>query len=344
MIGFGSIMSFHEVVGHRRLLTLLSQAIARDSLIPSLILSGPEGVGKRLTAVAIAQAYNCLSPRRDDPAFAVDGCGVCTACRRIARGTHPDVQTLEPGDMGSIKIEQVRAATDRAVYRPFEGRKRITIIECADALVGAAQNAMLKTLEEPLPASIFVLVTSRPDALLPTVVSRCAQLRFGRLQVADVAVVLERSHEYSHEDALTAAAASDGSVQRALELEAGELADARGDAEDFLEVTGRDLRTRLEQAKALLKGQGSPAAEREHLSVRLQALLSVLRDVGLLASGADARLLANLDRQPALEALARTLGAERIERAYTAVTTAQDALDGNVSSKVVADWLAVHVH
>ena len=142
--------------------------------------------------------------------------------------------TIEPGDTGSIKIEQVRAAIERAVFRPFEGRKRVTIVEQADALVTAAQNALLKTLEEPLPASVFVLVTSRPDTLLPTVRSRCAHLRFGRLQVAEVAAVLERSQGYSRADALTAAAASDGSVRRALDLEADAFADARSDAESLL--------------------------------------------------------------------------------------------------------------
>ena len=272
-----------------------------------------------------------------------DACGDCSACRRIVRGMHADVQTIEPGETGSIKIDQVREAIDRAVYRPFEGRRRVTIIEQADALVAAAQNALLKTLEEPLPASVFVLVTSRPDALLATVRSRCAQLRFGRLNVADVAAVLERSHGYSRTEALTAAAASDGSVKRALELEADAFLEARSDAEDLLQVAGRDVRTRLDHARELLKGGGSPASEREHLAARLQALSSVLRDVGLLTSGADTRFLANLDRRSALDALARTLGPERIANTFAAVTRAYDALERNVSPKVVADWLAVQM-
>src|SRR5262245_32134551 len=240
-------MAFRDVVGHRHLVSLLSQAIGRQSLTPSLILSGPEGVGKRLTAISIAQELNCLT-RKDGSA-----CGTCTVCSRIARGAHPDVMTIEPGDMGSIKIEQVRAAIDRAVFRPFEGRRRVTIIEQADALVAQAQNALLKTLEEPLPASVFVLATARPDALLPTVRSRCAHLRFGRLQVAEVAAVLERSEGYAHADAMAAAAASDGSVRRALDLEADAFADARSQVEDLLQAAGRDPRTRLERAKALLK-------------------------------------------------------------------------------------------
>jgi DNA polymerase-3 subunit delta' len=335
-------MAFREVVGHRRLLSLLSQAIRRQSLTPSLILSGPEGVGKRLTAISIAQELNCLNRRS---AIDDDGaCGTCAVCSRIMRGAHPDVMTIEPGENGSIKIEQVRAAIESAVYRPFEGRRRVTIVEQADALVDAAQNALLKTLEEPLPASVFVLVTSRPDTLLPTVRSRCAHLRFGRLQLAEVASVLERSHAYSHTDALTAAAASDGSVRRALDLEADAFTDARSDAENLLQVAGRDPRTRLEHAKDLLKGGGTPAAEREHLGARLMAMAALVRDAGLAASGADARLLANLDRRPIVDSLARELGVDRIGRIFTAVTRAEEALDRNVSPKVIADWLAINVH
>jgi DNA polymerase III subunit delta' len=170
MIRFGETMAFREVTGHRRLLSLLARAIARGSLTPSLLLSGPEGVGKRLTAVSIAQALNCNDRRSsivdrpsstmsdvestmDDGRWTMDdACGRCAACRRIARGVFPDVEIIEPGENGSIKIDQVRAAIDRAVFRPFEGRRRVTIIDQADALVEAAQNALLQTLEEPLPA------------------------------------------------------------------------------------------------------------------------------------------------------------------------------------------------
>jgi DNA polymerase III subunit delta' len=201
----------------------------------------------------------------------------------------------------------------------------------------------LKTLEEPLPASVFILVTSRPDSLLPTVRSRCAHLRFGRLHVAEVAVVLERSEGYSHADALTAAAASNGSVRRALDLEADEFADARADAEDLLQVAGRDPRTRLERAKAMLKGGGAAPEERAHLSLRLDAMGSVLRDVALLASGADDRLVANIDRRKALDALAPSLRADKITQAFDAVARAQAAVDQNVSPKVIADWLAVQL-
>src|SRR6266446_5695569 len=220
-------MPFREVIGHRRLIGLLARSVRRESLPPSLIFAGPSGVGKRLTAVATAQALNCTAPiittdssRGHGPSGeTVDACGRCAACKRISRGVHPDVLIVEPGDSGSIKIDQVRDIDDRAAYRPFEGRRRAVIIDDADALVPAAQNALLKTLEEPPPSSVFILVTARPDSLLPTVRSRCSQIRFARLTSADVAEVLERNHKYPKREALAVAAAADGSVGRALNVQ-----------------------------------------------------------------------------------------------------------------------------
>src|SRR3954466_627265 len=182
-------MPFRDVVGHPRLVQLLSRSAAGGTLPPSLLFAGPAGIGKRLIAVAVAQALNCLTtrdaqipnpdaqipnPESRIPSF--DACGTCAACTRIARRMHPDVLIVEPGDNGSIKIDQVRDIIDRAAYRPFEGRRRVVIVDEADALVPAAQNALLKTLEEPPSSSVFILVSARPDALLPTVLSRCPQL------------------------------------------------------------------------------------------------------------------------------------------------------------------------
>ena len=105
---------------------------------------------------------------------------------------HADILVIEPGDTGNIKVDQVREAIDRSAYRPFEGRRRLVVVDEADALMPEAQNALLKTLEEPPPASVFVLITSRPDVLLPTVRSRCQRLRFGPLTPGEVADVLIR--------------------------------------------------------------------------------------------------------------------------------------------------------
>ena len=128
-------MPFRAITGHRPLLELLARATVRGTVPPSLIFAGPGGVGKRLTAVALAQALNCLRPLPSTPTDGHDACGECAACNRIARGVHADVLVIEPGDSGSIKVDQVREAIDRAAYRPFEGRRRVVVVDGADALV-----------------------------------------------------------------------------------------------------------------------------------------------------------------------------------------------------------------
>ena len=379
-------MPFRAITGHRPLLELLARAAARGTLPPSLIFAGPEGVGKRLTATALAQALNCERPREysvtrlgigdtpiaathaaDDPpigamhtaagdrpmavmhtaigdrpmAVGNDACGECPACRRIARGVHADILVIEPGDSGNIKVDQVREAIERSAYRPFEGRRRVVVIDEADALMPEAQNALLKTLEEPPPASVFVLITNRPDVLLPTVRSRCQRLRFGRLTPGEVADVLIRDHEVEPADAHAAAAAADGSVGRALAGSGEGANEARDAAARLLQsaATSTDPRRRLDGAKALTGN----ASDRDDLSRRLLALSSLIRDIGLLVSRADDRALANADLKPQLQALVRSFDGDRTIRAFETVDRALAALDRNASPKIVADWLALTI-
>src|SRR5262245_52224494 len=246
-------------------------------------MEGPAGVGKRRAAVAIAEALNCLKPQQSGD-FAREGCGECPACRRIQRGVHPDIIVIEPGEMGSIKIEQVRDVIARSEFRPFEGRRRVVIIDEADALVPQAQNALLKTLEEPPSASMFILISARPDALLPTVRSRCHHLRFRPLGPEDVAAALRR-HGQSEKEAHAIAAIAEGSIGRALEANAEELLDARDIAVRVLSqlAASEDPRRRVEITQDLLTNTGAGGgADRQQLATHLRAMASLLRDVELL--------------------------------------------------------------
>lgn len=304
-------MPYGDVVsrwGQRRLAALLARSVARDALPPSLIFSGPVGAGMREMAIAVAQSLNCLTPTGEGDAR--DACGTCTACTRIARGVHPDVVVVDPGDSGSIKVDQIRDVIDRAGFRPFEGRRRVVIVDDADAMAGGAQNALLKTLEEPPPSSVFILVTTRPDMLLPTVQSRCPRLRF---QAAEREPVDEDAREIAR-DVLAQAAATDDAGRR---IEA---------AKDLLAKTGAGGRT-----------------DRDQLASHLHAMAALLRDIEVLSTGANAEMLANADVRPDLDRLAKSFGGDRGVRAFTAVDTALAALDRNAGVKVVADWLVLNL-
>src|SRR5471032_1239979 len=257
-------MPFRDVVGHVRLIDLLSRSVAGSTLPPSLLFAGLAGVGKHLAALAVAQALNCLDVKQlagsgfKIPGSEVDACGV-----------DPVVLFVSPGDSVAIKIDQVRDIVDRAQYRPFEGRRRVVIIEDADALAPPAQNALLKTLEEPPPSSVFILVSSRPDVLLPTVLSRCPQLRFRPLSAADIATAL-MARGHNETDARAVAATADGSLGHALQESAGELVETRDLAQRVLEnaAAQHDPARRVEQAPQLVTKPPSGVSERDQLATR----------------------------------------------------------------------------
>jgi DNA polymerase-3 subunit delta' len=338
---------FRDIKGHGAQKTLLARAMGRGALPQSLIFAGPDGVGKRLVALAVAQRLNCLTAAPGE----ADACGTCSACRRIAGSTHPDVVTI-PGTSipGEKKAEAVREKIGHAAYRPFEGRRRVFILDEADELQPVVQNVLLKTLEEPTPSSQFILITARPDGLLPTVRSRCPQLRFGRLDVDDVVALLIARQELTPIAAREIAFAADGSPGRAL-ADASPLGESvRALAERVIAAAEGSPAERLrlgaalaEADKKLKRAPGTKAAgERDMLRERLDALGVVVRDLGIEAAGGDPRWQSRTP-DPRLADLARRLGPARLAKAYAAVEEARQALDGNVSFKAVADWVALEL-
>jgi DNA polymerase-3 subunit delta' len=342
----GAPMLLRDIIGHRRLTTLLARAIARESLPPTLLFAGPPGIGKWAVARASAQAVNCLEPvRSPDDYLTVDACGKCRACDRIARGVHVDVIAMQPDERASIKIDVVRDVLGRTAFRPFEGKRRVVLIREADTLETQAQNSLLKSLEEPPPGTSFILTTAVPGALLPTVRSRCMRLRFGRLTAAEVTAALVRDHERSEIEAREAAPLADGSIGQALALADNDLSALRDAAMLLLRHTaGRtDTQSRVQAASALWSGSSKKERSREDLAVVLRLVASMLRDLEAINAGAAASVLANPVVAGDLESLARAFSGDRARDAFGAVDRALTALGRNAGTKLVAEWLAVQV-
>ncbi|MDA1093237.1 MAG: DNA polymerase III subunit delta' [Acidobacteria bacterium] len=341
-------MALGDIKGHASIRQLVGRAVTRDTLPPCLVFTGPEGVGKRRLALAVAQLLNCHALTGDDQT-GPDACGACRACERIQRGVHADVLVLEPGETGAIKVDAVRAVVEQTMYRPFEGRKRVVIVDDADRLVPEAQNALLKTLEEPPDGSVFLLVTSRPHMLLPTVRSRCPELRFGGLAPGDIVDLLVQEHGFESVAARAAAATADGSLARALEAGSTDHLQARESATAMLRAlaSAPNPRQRLEAGKGLVDvrpgRKSSPAADRETLKRRLRALSTLFRDLQVLASRGEVAWLSNVDLAPDLADLARSYDTDRAQRGYVSVDRAVQALTRNASPKVVVDWLTLQL-
>jgi DNA polymerase III subunit delta' len=339
------VQSLASVVGHRRLTTLLSQTISRVTLPPTLLFIGLPGVGKYRVARSVAAVLNCLSPVIGASGVVLDACGACRSCDRIARDVHVDVLTLMPDERASIKIDVVRDVLERTGFRPFEGRRRVVVIREADALEVAAQNALLKSLEEPPAGTIFILTTSVPAALLPTVASRCMRLRFGRLTERDVETILMRDHGMSAKDAREAATLADGSVGQALAMGSTDLAVLRETAMLLLRQTAasRALAARLQAASVVSTTPARKERTREDVGMVLRFVRSMLRDIELLNASGDARALANPGAADELQGLTRAFAGDRARNAFAAVDRAIDALERNAGTKVVSEWVAVQI-
>jgi len=172
------------VHGHHEALVRLARATARGQLHHAIVFAGPRGVGKAAVARALARALHC----REAPGI---GCRRCASCRRVDAGLHAGVEWIEPESAGGkIKVETARELATRVLSAPFEGDAHVVVFDPAEALTEQAWNALLKTIEEPRPGVHFLLLAQGLEGLLPTILSRCAVVRFGRLTDDEVRTVL----------------------------------------------------------------------------------------------------------------------------------------------------------
>lgn len=184
------------------------RSVKAGRIAHAFLLSGPHGTGKRTCANYLTQTILCASPQAP--------CGQCPACKKVLAGLHPDVHVVGEEEK-SISVDSIRALRDQLALRPFEADRHIALIPRADQMTAQAQNALLKTLEEPAGGNVFFLLTDQPGAMLPTIVSRCRRLRFSPVSVEACAEILaEKGVEPGR--ARLAAACAQGAVGRALEI------------------------------------------------------------------------------------------------------------------------------
>jgi DNA polymerase-3 subunit delta' len=229
-------MSWQGIRGHDEVVEKFRTALGLHRLASTFLFVGPPGIGKRTFALKLAQALLCVSAREEQLA----PCGQCAACKQVLAGTHPDIDYVaKPEDKSSIPIELLIGADDKRMReglcfrissKPYSGKRKIAIIDDADYLFNEAANCLLKTLEEPPPRSVLILLSTSEQRQLPTIRSRCQVVRFQPLQTSDVAEILvEQELTSDHAAAQQAAALAEGSVSAAVRLLESELSDFRAE-------------------------------------------------------------------------------------------------------------------
>ncbi|EDP75425.1 DNA polymerase III subunit gamma/tau [Hydrogenivirga sp. 128-5-R1-1] len=206
---------FREVVGQEVPVRILKNAVKNDRVSHAYLFAGPRGVGKTTIARILAKSLNCLNPKEGEP------CGECENCQEIDRGNFPDL--IEMDAASNRGIDDIRALREAVSYTPIKGKFKVYIIDEAHMLTKEAFNALLKTLEEPPPRTVFILCTTEYEKILPTILSRCQRIIFGRVsddKVIDyLKDICEREGLECEEEALKSIAqASEGCMRDAASL------------------------------------------------------------------------------------------------------------------------------
>jgi DNA polymerase-3 subunit delta' len=324
-------MSWHGIHAHDQIAEQFRRALARGKLASSFLFVGPPGVGKRTFAMKLAQALLCETR----PEGLLDPCATCQACQQVLAGTHPDLHLVaKPKDKSTIPIKLLIGEDETRMreglchdmaLKPFRGGRRIAIIDDADYLAAEGANCLLKTLEEPPPRSVMILIGTSPQQQLPTIRSRCQLVRFHALPDEVVArLLLEHGIVSDVREAGEAAALGRGSLAQAAQFADPELREIRGrlltqlsawetpsfefvkTANAFVDAAGKEAplrRARMRQLAAL-------AADFYRDLMREQCGLQSVADEILQRAVGAARKSGRGDSETAATALSRCLEAE----------------------------------
>ena len=345
------MIRFEEVLGQRTALELVTRMLATSRVPHALLFHGPEGVGKGTVARAFAAALLCESSDSE-------ACGLCTACKLVAHGSHPDLLAIErlprkssaaaqtaaspppSGDLRSfILVDQIRQLSKFAAFAPRQSTHRVFIIDPADRMNHEAQNALLKTLEEPPGRSVLMLIASRPQLLLPTVRSRTFAIGFGPLRPTELAGLLEARGMAANE-ALLRAALAEGRPGAALGLELDELLARREEILETLETLSSSHAgvAELPERAAALAGKTEA-----HLLGGLELLEALLRDAAVAAANPDHASLAHADLADRLTRVGYAVGPARVAAIVVALERLRNDLRVNVNRTLLAESLLASI-
>jgi DNA polymerase III subunit delta' len=262
-------MAWHNIEGHDAVVEKLRRAVARNRLASSFLFAGPAGIGKRSFALRFAQALLCQNRREAK----LDPCGSCQSCSMVLAGTHPDIEVVsKPEDKAFLPVELFLGDKEHRGreglchwigLKPFMGGRRIAIIDDADHFNDAGANCLLKTLEEPPPESVLILIGTSPARQLPTIRSRCQLIRFQPLEEQTIArLLLANKLVKDPNEAARLARHSEGSVQQAVELADADLWTCRRELLEHLSAELLDSVALAPKIAEFIEAAGKEASAR----------------------------------------------------------------------------------
>jgi len=327
-----------DILGHDWAVQMLQQHITGGQMRHAYLFSGPSGVGRRTLALRFAQAVNCTQPPSPGTP-----CGECRTCKQIERMQQPDLMIIQSEEVGeALKVNQVRDLQRLLTLSPYESAYRVALLLRLNEATDGAQNALLKTLEEPNPSVLLLVTADDPENLLPTIVSRCELLRLRPMPLAALADVLTKENGLPEDQARLIAHITGGRPGTAFQLAKDEEAQARRKVwlDDLMALLhgNRTERIRYVQKKTKKRKRAEYKPEfREALTF----WLAFWRDVMLVSADSSAPLT-NLDYRSEIDCIASAVDEAsassltgRLEHSFTRLNMANIPI---MLDNLLLDW------
>ncbi|MFA5356221.1 MAG: DNA polymerase III subunit delta' [Candidatus Omnitrophota bacterium] len=312
-------MSFRDIKGQDTSIGIIREYISNSRFTGSYLFSGEEGVGKMFTARTLAKALNCEKE-------GTDSCDRCASCLKIEKGEHPDVHIIgseEEGASDAVKIEYIRRLQKEASLRPYEGKRKVFIVDNAHNLTSDAANALLKVLEEPPEHTLIILVSAKPALLFKTIVSRCKTIKFYPLKRTLLEQVLKK--DFRIDDTLSHYLAyfCEGRIGRALSLKETDILKDKNRVIDALALADRR------------RGTEFTADSRDSVKDSLNILAGWFRDIYMVKIGTSYSELINLDRKDDLLRVMNRYAFTDLYEIMNSISGSFFYLDRNVNTKLL---------
>jgi len=308
-------MSFSAIKGQDQAVHLLKSYIDNSRFEGGYLFTGPEGVGKKMAAIALAQGLNCQNE-------SFDLCDTCPSCSKIKAGQHPDIYIISE-DGSEIRIDAIRQLQKRISFRPYEASYKVFIINNAHTLTAEASGALLKILEEPPSKSPIILITEKPNLLFKTIISRCKAIKFNSLKRQALEEILKTEYSLDNDLAHFLAFFSEGRIGRALSLKDSDIMFKKNNIFD----------------KVILKDKPSADAFMTSDRVEIRNFLNILaawfRDIYILKIGMPEKEIINIDRRNQLQETLKRFSFTDLASNFVSLSNALISLEHNVNTRLL---------
>lgn len=318
-------MQFSEIKGQEQAIHIIQRAIQTQHIAHAYLFTGPEGIGKKMTALAMAQYLNCSHPYIDT----MQSCEQCSSCIQAKNGSQPDIIVLEP-EGNSIKIEQIRTLLSKVSLRNYDSTYQVILINDAHLMTEQAANCLLKTLEEPTENTVFLLITSQVQNLPVTILSRCQQIQFQSLSPALIQELLQKQYPALQSRVGLVSTLAKGSMQIAQELLSNEeLASTR---QEFYQLLAKLNTIRAAQIITWCE----PWDKNKKMAKTLLELGQIwYHDVLLAVMGGNQELFVNQDYLAELRT--QKIAPEQLLQILQYLRTGTEQLEYNASPRLVLE-------